>query len=1385
MVWFGELDMAKSCQDDYKRDTKANTCQFDWTSSPTSEINPNLTHRTNWKDLGKIVGNSKGTYGYATYKTVLVPTHYEEIETEGKDGKKQTFKVPDREKVVQYKPYLLALSNFNLDIPSNAVIYQIKFSVWMRTDKNLHTFAPAGNFRLDGKGNRHDLEDGVTTGWSKGSYVVVPNIELTNKTVRIDYVMDAKTFQQGKYSVSLINKDAFGIDLLMDTGYFNNDKGGEGNIYIERAMCVVEFDIPKPRLKITNPTAEAYKTFNYVVDYDGTESSPYRISGYNDFPLTVNYTNKSLAKNTTNEVRVDIPWGTELVSYSAEVGSYNPSTSVWTFNDKAKANYSLELMLRSGKRGLSNLYAKRIGTKKAFDNYYYYVIGSEYDGYTTMDIVPTGEFHKRHNCCVDIVIRGQSQDNSLTVNVSCDKSLDDEVFTLIDGEDVTLDSQSTTSATLTVPNEYELTLRYCFKPLSTGELTLSVFTTDDPNLTTKKFNVLDPYEYLLDLTGEEHIIRINTHRIASEVETDSHIIPCVSDEVDKEMIMSDCQINMSIWEELDYIGCIPLEHLHFDPKSTFKDKLLNQHYKNKRYMGKELAVDEDITLNVRLHPMQVTTLQGLIEMDKPIPINANHKCFESDALNHRGWAEVYAVTTTKTNEHWYKCDIDVKYLTHNLNTRFKIDKGEKVSDYKVPELMYETHPNGANLSDADGYFITDTDGTFYYASDYVEDGETITFNDAERNSFGIDNGQHIRITSKEPLSQSSIVSFIWSSALIPEEEENAVSRIIRLIEKGSNKTVFEYQYDDLEIGDDEVTGSVIYRRLGSDDTLDDYPIGRDITFRYNPSDITYEDGDFDVETDEDIESEGESGEAHFGSTFILKLNNNVLSFIDEGFNGREIDVDDIQLDDGEYYYQVEWINNNSDAETPTVDCVFDFNVEDTILSTTYSQMFGDLIVSPFPVTDKKIVFTREAEEGTIYYYKNDGEEFSYLIEPYYQYHNGTDLTYNGSSIFDLNYGYDVVYIQNGLVRLGFNRLTGEMYLGKFDVKYDDYITTHHLHLEKFDDANVNMISDDKIEIQVSDSVFTIYRGHPYIKVKHELEDIYIDTVSNRIWGEQVGNSDGVDTPCYWDLMNDKNLLDACVGGGQGLKSSCVTTEKVDVNARQSTSLAWSSFPSPINLDTETTFTLTGTSFSDYVDEISFEDNTCIFGTYSFDVVSDGTPDHFGNIVSTKQIIQTGETAGISADLYDIDGNRVGNNHRVDFYEVFEPVISLTSDTNIIQTGGTANLSATVRDEDGNLIDGVRVDFYEIYSPVITISSTKSIIQSTDTLDLTAKVKDSDGNIIVNEKTYFYVKYNASYNLTASNSIIQTGGTTDLSVTVKDEHNRPVKGEKVYFYVRED
>ena len=1284
---------------------------YKYATTVTSQVNPNLSPQlVKWENVPNATGHTS-KYATSHYTLTKKAVKYEDKVTSDKNGKQSVVKVPTKWEDVYNKPWTLASSDFGFDIPSNAYIRKVTFEVRMNASANLDVPAPIGNFRIGTKLYNKKFDNttqGLATGWNDGCYLVVPKTKLSNEFKTFYYTIDEYEINRAGYSPNSINHNIAGIDLIFQDGKFNKtDKDGNatGNVHVEWILCRVEYDIPSYELSITSPIQTAInRTKNYVVDFDGTSNSPQKVITNNDFELVVHCKNKSKAKGSNQTINVSIPWGTTLKSATPSNGTY--SNGVWTVPAKANADYTLTLVLTPQKNGVSNITAST--SSLTADYYYYALVSLDYEGYDDITVFANNEIRKRTNSCIQINIHGISDDTSLTVTATANKSILYPNFSLDPNTDssITLASQTSTTATLTVPNdeEFNLGLLYCFHPTSIDDITFTVSCSDSSTTATKTFKVLDsPTFNFSELINFNDEIKASSHRVATEVDTGATIIPCVTDDRDAVMIMSDCRVNMNILEDLDYIGCIPLEQTHFNPKSTFKDTLLNSTYKNKRYMGKKLATDEDITLNVRLHPQQVTTLQGLIEMDKPIPINANHKCFEGDSLNHRGWCEVYAVKTEYTNPHWYKCDIDVKYLTHNLNTRFKIDKGAKVSDYNIPSVMGVTFDSGTNLSDND-YFTTDTDGTFYYSADedYIYeykdengnavedlgDSTTLTYHDVDntevelngldevldyltntlfldvvtpvlnenikirekvsidnlkKNSFNIDNGQHIRITSNNPIGYVSNVSFSWSSILMTEIRENNVSRIVRLIDKDSKQTVFEYQYDNIEVNDDDITANIIYRVMGDSGELYSFNGGKPITFRYNATDVTTEE-DVDVETDNQVENASETGEAHYGSTINLILNNGSLTVVDEGFNGRESIISDIQIGDGQYLYQVEWINNNIDAETSDVECVFDFIVQDTILDTTYSNYFGNIVISPFPVSDKKVLFTRNGEEGTIYYYHDDNEEFSYLIDPYYQYQNGVDLTYNGYSIFDLNYGYDLVYIQNGLVRLGFNRLTGYLYLGKYDSQSQEYITTHRLHLEKFDDINVNSISDDKIEIQASDSVFTMYRGHPYVKIKHELEDIYIDTSFNRVWAEQVGNNNAVDLPTYWDLENDSNLLDECVGGSNGLKSSCITASPKD-NDKTTSSISWSNFPNNIQVG-DTKFTLSMTSLSTYTDEVEIDGTQCSFGSYEWEVVSDGKPTDV-SIVSYDEV-EAGDTDPVYAQVTDSEGNGVSG-QTVSFY----------------------------------------------------------------------------------------------------------------------------------------
>ena len=1295
----------------------ANRCHRRYALNVTSQVNQNESYakyRNDWTAVANATSKSD-LHTKSTFTKKKIVTKYEEVKTKDKNGK-NVIKQKAKKYGYEYTfPWTLACAEFQAEIPDEAYIKRVTFRAKMRvTSKNAKVHKPIGDFRLVRFQHSKITQEtkGKSTGWHNGAYWYVDTSEtLSTEWKEYTWSMGEDDLQIANVTPQIINSNFCGIDFIWDKADFTGDDG-KCEVRVQWIRMKVEYDMPHYELGVYDSTHKVHVT---------SEAQPTKTKANKEFKLYYFAHNRTKSRGSSKpKVKIDIPWGTAVKSVDCHWGTYNDSTNVWTvptFTDWAgdsKEHY-IALTLVPSKIGLSHCSASYVGGEGIS---YWYMVDktNKYSAYNETDITALSTLRRTENGCLGIDITNVS-DQFITIQLNSDHELNGNLSMnwedTTDGISVVSMSADTVHLMYTTPTlsltdypTYHVSLKYCFTPDFVGDFNVTVSNSETSEVGTATFHVEDALPFLVDVRRIPAYYKLVNHRMASEVEINESIFVCVSDEGDKNMIMTDCRLNASIWEDLDYIGCVPLEHLHFDPKSTYKDTLLNSTYKNKRYMGKKLAVDEDITLNVRLHPHQVTTIQGLIDMDKPIPINANHKCFEGDALNHRGWCEIYAIKTEQTgnNPHWYKCDIDVKYLTHNLNTRFKINNSAKAEDYdsKIPSLMTEVWSSGSDLSftkndtltDTDGirnnetYFVTDTDGTFYYAEDYEIDGDYVYIDDDVRNNFSIANKQHIITTTKEPLAHISNVTFTWSSVLIEEYKENNVSRIIRLKDKDrNNRTVFEYQYDNIQIDEDEVSADIIYRVLEDNDTLIDYNPARRIRFRYNPTDLTHEDDDVFVE-EEDVPV-GETGVAHYGSTVDFFIKDGTLEIVDMGFNGREIDIS-TKLPSGRYLYEVEWINNNEDAETSNIDCTFDFTVQNTILTSTYADKFSKLIVSPFPVAKKKVLFTREAQEGTIYYYEDDGEEFSYLVEPYYNYLNGTDLvTSDNISIFNLNYGYEIVYIQNGLVRLGFNRLSGDLYLGKYDPQLDDYVTTHNLHLEKFDDINLNSITDDKIEIQSSDSTFTIYRGHPYIKIKHETEDIFIDTVSTQVWAEGIGDI-SKEKPIYWSLLNEDNLLPSCVT--DKLDSDCVETEQVTHNDRQSTSLEWVDFPSEIGLG-ETTFTITSDTLDDYSDEISLDDTTCSFGDYTVEFESDGIPTRFENFISLKDVIQTNESTNLVARVSDALGKPV-KGKTIYFYEwYYKYLLKISVTKNIISNGESSTIKATLKDTDGSQIKGEEIYFY--------------------------------------------------------------------------------------------
>ena len=148
-----------------------------------------------------------------------------------------------------------------------------------------------------------------------------------------------------------------------------------------------------------------------------------------------------------------------------------------------------------------------------------------------------------------------------------------------------------------------------------------------------------------------------------------------------------------------------------------------------------------------------------------------------------------------------------------------------------------------------------------------------------------------------------------------------------------------------------------------------------------------------------------------------------------------------------------------------------------------------------------------------------------------------------------------------------------MYLGRYDPISKTYIDLFDLYLKKYDDVNIDSISDDRIELQASDTTIIMYRGHPYVIFKHELEDIGITTKSYKVYGNSVDGQTS-DFPLYFDLMNKDNLLPECVT--KKLDDDCVNIVEKPIEGLTPVPLELSVQPDEdIFEDDELTYTVTG------------------------------------------------------------------------------------------------------------------------------------------------------------------------------------------------------------------
>lgn len=156
---------------------------------------------------------------------------------------------------------------------------------------------------------------------------------------------------------------------------------------------------------------------------------------------------------------------------------------------------------------------------------------------------------------------------------------------------------------------------------------------------------------------------------------------------------------IDIEKMIAYIGPVPIQRPHSrDVKANTTNTLINNTYLNRKYLGKTGDTEEDIPMTLRMKWQDVVTLQGLAAMDKPVPIDLIPELPDGDPVNHRGWAELYAVKNIrKVNDLLYECEPEVDYLTHALLTKFRIEEKGNLTDNKIDYFLSETCTYNDNL----------------------------------------------------------------------------------------------------------------------------------------------------------------------------------------------------------------------------------------------------------------------------------------------------------------------------------------------------------------------------------------------------------------------------------------------------------------------------------------------------------------------------------------------------------------------------------------------------------------------------------------------------------------------------------------------------------------
>ena len=245
------------------------------------QVNPNTPSQVNWSNISNAVGNT----------ALLATSQYtKKVTTTGKGKNKKT-------KTTYNRPYKVTAHSFNLNIPSNAHIEEIRVVVRMKASKDPSesvdppTYPAVGFYIRDGGKTVRNTKNPTTSGWLNNVYWVDSKKRLSKTISSATYTMSGANFRKGGYTVADLNSTYCGVDL-----YFGGNHATT-TLYLMYVYMEVDYIVP---------------SYDIATNLMSDSNEPWVMKTGQRTNLQFMVGQSSGLNDVEQRMELTIPWGTQL-----------------------------------------------------------------------------------------------------------------------------------------------------------------------------------------------------------------------------------------------------------------------------------------------------------------------------------------------------------------------------------------------------------------------------------------------------------------------------------------------------------------------------------------------------------------------------------------------------------------------------------------------------------------------------------------------------------------------------------------------------------------------------------------------------------------------------------------------------------------------------------------------------------------------------------------------------------------------------------------------------------------------------------------------------------------------------------------------------------------